>query len=216
MPCSSASKSQIDQGSLVHSSSLLPIRRLVIRSTAHWELEATDAAGQFPIDLRVSVQSVIHTTTLLLVQHNLQDFASILLGPQSLAHNLDRVDHVSEDSVVHGGQGSRARTLLGLAGAGTIGALGAGQNAAHGQDQDVAVGELLLEFAGQALLDLVEAREEGDGDEDDDGALAVRDFELASRDELKWSQRSLEIGDVGLKFIEGGCDAGFQLGRMLP
>ena len=79
---------------------------------------------------------------------------------------------------MHGGQGSAARTFLGLVGAGAVGAFGAGQDAAHGQDQDVAVGEFLLEFAGQALLDLVEAGEEGDGDEDDDGALAVADFEL--------------------------------------
>lgn len=42
----------------------------------------------------------------------------------------------------------------------------------------MAVGELLLEFTGQALLDLVEAAEERDGDEDDDGLLAVADFEL--------------------------------------
>ncbi len=42
----------------------------------------------------------------------------------------------------------------------------------------MAVGELLLEFASQALLDLVEARQEGYGDEDDDGALAVADLEL--------------------------------------
>lgn len=39
---------------------------------------------------------------------------------------------------------------------------------------------------------------------------------LASRDELKRSQGRLEVWDVGLEFIEGGCDAGLQLGRMLP
>jgi hypothetical protein len=38
---------------------------------------------------------------------------------------------------------------------------------------------------------------------------------LASRDELKRSQGSLQVWDVGLEFIEGGCDAGFQLGGML-
>ena len=79
---------------------------------------------------------------------------------------------------MHGSQGSRAGTLLGLAGARAVGSFWAGENAAHGEDQDVAVGELLLEFAGQALLDLVEAGEEGDRDEDNDGALAVANFEL--------------------------------------
>ena len=42
----------------------------------------------------------------------------------------------------------------------------------------MAVGELLLELAGQALLDFVEAWEEGYGDEDDDCLLAAADFEL--------------------------------------
>ena len=42
----------------------------------------------------------------------------------------------------------------------------------------MAVRELLFQFAGQALLHFVEAREEGDGDEEDDGAFAVADFEL--------------------------------------
>jgi hypothetical protein len=42
----------------------------------------------------------------------------------------------------------------------------------------------------------------------------MRDWSyLTSGDELKGSQGSLEVGDVGLKFIEGGCDAGLQLGR---
>jgi hypothetical protein len=42
----------------------------------------------------------------------------------------------------------------------------------------VAVGELLLKLTGQTLLNLVEAGEERDGDEDNDRTLAVADFEL--------------------------------------
>ena len=79
---------------------------------------------------------------------------------------------------MHGSEGSRAGTLLGLAGAGAVGAFWTGQDAAHGEDQDMAVGEFLLELAGQALLDLVEAGEDRDGDEDNNGALAVADFKL--------------------------------------
>ena len=79
---------------------------------------------------------------------------------------------------MHSSQGSRSRSLLLLAGAGSVGALGARENAAGSEDEDVAVGELLLELAGQALLDLVEAGEERDGHKDDDGALAVANFEL--------------------------------------
>jgi len=42
----------------------------------------------------------------------------------------------------------------------------------------VSVRELLLEFAGESLLHLVEVREERDWDEDHDCALAMADFEL--------------------------------------
>lgn len=149
-----------------------------IDSSAQRELEATNTAGQFPVDLKVSVESVVHTTTLLLVQNHLQDLASVLLGAESLSDNLDRVDNVGEDGIVDSGQSSAARSLLSLRGAGSVGALGLGQDAALGEDDHVAVGELLLELAGEALLDLVEAGEKRDGDEDDNGTLSVADFEL--------------------------------------
>lgn len=151
---------------------------LKIRGAAHGELEAADTAGEFPVDLGVSVESVVDAATLLLVQDDLEDLAAVFLGAESLADDLDRVDDVGEDGVVHGGQGSAAGTLLGLRIARAVGALGARQDAARGQDQNVAVRELLLQLAGQALLDLVEAAEERDGDEDDDRAFAVADFEL--------------------------------------
>jgi hypothetical protein len=45
-----------------------------------------------------------------------------------------------------------------------------------------------------------------------DGVLSY----LTSRDKLERSQGGLEVRDVGLEFVKGGCDAGLQLGRMLP
>jgi hypothetical protein len=75
-------------------------------------------------------------------------------------------------------QSSRTRAFLGLGGAAAIGAFWPGKDATHGEDQDVAVAEFLLEFASQAGLDFVEAGEDRDGDEDDDCAFAVTDFEL--------------------------------------
>lgn len=42
----------------------------------------------------------------------------------------------------------------------------------------MSVGELLLEFSGQSLLDLVEVLKERNWDEDDDCALSVTNFEL--------------------------------------
>jgi len=180
-----------------------PWSRLVIHSSAHREFKATNTACQLSVDLGVGVESVVDTTALLLVQDHLQDLASVLLCSESLSNNLDRVDHIGEDGLVDSGQGSAARALLSLRGAGSVGALGARQDAAGCEDQDVAVGELLLELTGQALLDLVEAGEERNGDEDDNGTLAVADLELTSGDELKRSQGRLEVW-VGCGFW--GCN----------
>ena len=151
---------------------------------------------------------MVNTATLLLVQDNLQGLAAVLLGADALADDLDGVDEVGEDGVVDGGQSARTGALLGLGGARVGGALGAGQDAALSNEEDVAVRELLLELAGQAvprkstcqsqliplsstyplvrgfagvilpLLDLVEALEERDGNEDDDGLLAVANLDL--------------------------------------
>jgi hypothetical protein len=38
---------------------------------------------------------------------------------------------------------------------------------------------------------------------------------LASRDELEGSQSGLEVWDVGLKIVQGGCNGSFRLGRVL-
>ena len=152
--------------------------RLVVRTAGDRELKASHSAGELPVHFRIGIESVIHTATLLLVQDDLQHLAAVLLGAGTLANNLNGVDNIGEDGVVDGGQGTGTGALLLLRGSAAVGALGTGQDATGGQDQYVAVGELLLQLAGQALLDLVEAWQEGHGDEDDDGALVVANLEL--------------------------------------
>jgi hypothetical protein len=168
------------------------------------KLEVNTATSQLLVHLRVSIESVIHTTLLLLIEHHLQDLASILLGPQSLADDLNGEDEVGEDRVVDSGQCSGTGTLLGERGARAVGALGAGEDAARGEDQDVAVGELLFELTGESalistrfpiasctrsvwmnkkgagipLLHTVETLQGRNGDKDDNSLLAVADFNL--------------------------------------
>lgn len=79
---------------------------------------------------------------------------------------------------MYSSKGSGARTFLGLVRTAAVGALRPWENAAGREDEYVAVGKLLFELAGEALLDFVEAGEEGDGDEDYDGFFAVADFDL--------------------------------------
>jgi len=142
------------------------------------ELERDTAASESLVNLRVGVEAVVDTTTLLLVKNDLEDLGVVLLGAEALADNLDGVDEIAEDGVVDGSQGARARALLLLGVASTGRAFGAGQDAARGEDDDVAVGERLLELTGQALLDAVETGQGGDGDKDDNSLLAVANLDL--------------------------------------
>jgi hypothetical protein len=123
---------------------------LEVSSTALRELEDDVAAGQAAVDLAVGIKTVVNTTTLLLVQDDLEGLAAVLLGAGALANDLDGVDEVIEDGVVNSSQSAGTRTLLLLVGAGVDRALGAGQDAALSNEEDVAVRELLLELTGQA------------------------------------------------------------------
>jgi hypothetical protein len=131
---------------------LFPRHPLVLNSTTLRELKVNTTTRQLLVHFRVRIESVINTTLLLLIEHHLQDLASILLGAQSLADNLNGENEVGEDRVVDGSECSGTGALLSEGGARAVGALGAGQNAARGEDQDVAVGELLLELTGESVL----------------------------------------------------------------
>jgi hypothetical protein len=123
---------------------------LVLSRASLGELEGDTTASESAVDLRVGVESVVNTTALLLVKDDLEKLATILLSAEALADDLDGVDEISQDSVVHSSQSSGSGTLLllGVARAGRT--LGAGENAARSQDEDVTVRELLLELTGQA------------------------------------------------------------------
>ena len=122
---------------------------LILSSTLR-ELKVDPLPRQTLIHLGVGIETVIHPPALLLVEHGLEDLAAVLACADALAHDLDGVDKVGEDGVVHGGECAGARALLRLRGAAAVAAFRAGEDAARGDDQDVPVGELLFEFAGQA------------------------------------------------------------------
>lgn len=127
------------------------MRHLVLSGTSLGKLESNTTASELAVDLRVGVEAVVNTTTLLLVEDDLEGLGAVLLGAETLADNLDGEDEVGQDGVVHSGESSGTRALLGSGVARASGTLGAGQDAAGGEDQDVAVGELLLELTGEAM-----------------------------------------------------------------
>jgi len=184
---------------------------LVLSSSNVRELEDNTTSSQTSVDLRVSVESVVNTTSLFLVQNNLQSLASVFLGTNTLADNLNWVDEVTEDGIVDSSESSGTRTLLSLGGTGSVAALWSGKNAASSEDYDVTVRELLFELTGETLLNSVEACKGWDGDKDDNSLLAVANFNLSGMDELKWAESGFQVCGVGLKVVESTSDAGLEL-----
>jgi len=76
---------------------------LVLGNTALGELKDDIAACQPPIHLTVCIKAVVDTTTLFLVQDDLESLAAILLGTGALADNLNWIDDVGEDGVMDSG-----------------------------------------------------------------------------------------------------------------
>lgn len=66
------------------------------------ELEMNALASQALVDLGVGVETVVDTTTLFLVEDDLEDLGVVLLGADALADDLNRVDEVGEDGIVNG------------------------------------------------------------------------------------------------------------------
>ena len=95
---------------------------------------------------------MINTPSLLLIQDDLDDLSTILLGSNALANNLNRVHEVGEDSIVDGGQSAGTRALLFLRGVAAGGTLGLGKNATLGNEEDDTVRELLLKFTSQTVF----------------------------------------------------------------
>ena len=63
---------------------------------------------------------MVYSPTLLLVQDDLEQLATVHARAGTLANYLDGVDQVGEDGVVNGGQGAASRTLLSLSRAAAV------------------------------------------------------------------------------------------------
>jgi hypothetical protein len=67
----------------------------------------------------------------------------------------------------------------------------------------VTVRELLFKLTGESLLDAVDGLEERDWDEDDNGLLTTRNFDLTGALELDWTEVSLQVSRRLLEVQEG-------------
>jgi hypothetical protein len=72
----------------------LPPGILIITHPSYGKLKPYSFPRELLVHLGVSIQSEIHASSLLLVQHHLQHFAPILPRSGTLADNLDGIDDV--------------------------------------------------------------------------------------------------------------------------
>lgn len=112
------------------------------------KLKANTFPRQPPIDFGISIQPEVNTSTLLLIQHNLDNLAPVLLGPGTLANDFDGVDDIRQDGIVHGRQSTGVGTFLRLRRTTAVATFRARKDPTGGKEEDVALGELLFEFAG--------------------------------------------------------------------
>lgn len=112
------------------------------------KLKANALPRQPPVDLGISIQPKINTSTLLLIQHNLNNLAPVLLGTGTLANDFHRVDDIRQDGIVYGCQRAGVRTFLRLRRTTPVAAFRARKDPTGGKEEDVAFRELLFEFAG--------------------------------------------------------------------
>ena len=75
------------------------------------------------------------------------ELSTVLCNPCPLSDDLGRPDHLVEDLLVDGGEGSGTRSLL-LVGGSRV-SLGFGEDTSLGEEDDVFVGKLLLELSGK-------------------------------------------------------------------
>lgn len=158
---------------------------------------------------------------LVLVQMHLNQLGAVELDTDTLANDFSREDKILQDGIVDSGQSAGAWTLLFQRIARLAGWLG--QNLALTDDNNVLARELLLQFAHQNDLDLLEHLLLWNGHVDDDGLwsdgklplvkrsfnrlvssithLLAAKFNLACTSDVQIAQIGLQVA-VGLKLNE--------------
>jgi hypothetical protein len=138
-----------------------------------WEFEHI-LASQSLVHMREGIQLVLKSSGILLVQEDLDQFAAVCLDAGTTTNDLSWIDQILEDLVVHSSQSTAAWTLL----LGTTLACWLRKDATLSNKDNMAVRELLLQLAGEALLNLMVLSQKWDWDKDNDGLFAVTKLDL--------------------------------------
>lgn len=143
-------------------------------SISNGEIESDIFTSEFFVSRGESVKFVFQSSVIFTVKEDFNHFGTIDTDFSSLANDFSREDQVLEQFFVNRGQSTRTRA--GLFFASVTG--GFGHDTTLSDDQDVTVREFLFELTDETGLDFVVGFELGDGDEDDNGAFTVTDFDL--------------------------------------
>lgn len=184
----------------------------VFGTSSSTKLEGDVFSGQLSVHLTESVNLVINNGLLFGIQEDLGNLVAIDLGADTLSDNLSGVDEVVEKVLVNSGEGSGTRSLLGDARPPRRD----GEDSAEGKEDNVSVGELLLEFAGKALLNFVELLEEWHWDKDDNSLLASTNLDLSCAVELQGPKGSLQVTNLSLEIVQCLSDGRLQFRGLGP
>merc|ERR1719263_920783 len=162
----------------------------------HGVLEVDLLARQRLVHSAEGVQLVLGEVPVLRVQVHLEHAGAVGGKARALAHDLGREHDVSEQSLVHGGEGPAAGPREREA------ALRRAHDLSVSYDDDILAAKLLLELAHKPLLDLPEALAEAEGDLKDNSLPASLHVDFLGRDNIQVPQVALELGVGGLEVEE--------------
>lgn len=163
------------------------------------ELKDDLLASELVVDGLEGLELVVDVSSILRVEDDLVELGTADLVSDTLASDFSWVDKVFEHGVVNSGEGSGSRSLLGLSRTTTW----LWKDASLSEEDNVTVRELLFKLTGESLLDAVDGLEERNWDEDDNGLLTTRNFDLTGTLELDWTEVSLQVSRRLLEVQEG-------------
>jgi hypothetical protein len=176
------------------------------------EKESNLLCGEFSVDGSEGLELSLDIGLVLAVKENLHDTLSVNLYAGTLTNNLGRVHNVVQDSLLNccESSGTRARSLCPL-----VTSVGLAQNCSLGDNNDVTSRELLLQFADESQLNLVERSQKLERNIDNNGLLAVSAVNILGSGNVQIAKGGLKLSRGHLKVEEFLRNGGLKLIRFL-
>ena len=160
------------------------------------EFEGAFLTGELLVHTREGVELVLGSVAVLRVQVDLEEAGAVQAVALALADDLRRVNQILQQSSVHRGEGAasraRARHVVGRH----------RRNASVRHDHHILAAELLLEFAHQALLNLVVGLQRAVRHVKDNRGAATGNGNFGGTDDVEVLKFSLKLSVGGFEVNE--------------